>query len=170
MSGLPPFCLPPFAAHWTAVVTKTSQNKCEISVTDMLVIACWWYSLCVLADRRLRKEHARGSASEGKNPKYVKTPRRVVRRLVGVSRGNTIRGNRTERFCEGNLPLRGSLRGSLRGRVSEVFRGFQRVWEGLRGFERFLEVFRGFQRFFKDPLRDPLRVPFSSQSCRSCCP
>ena len=32
-------------------------------------------------------------------------------------RGNTIRGNRPER---GNLPLRGSLR----GRVSEVFRGF----------------------------------------------
>ena len=39
-----------------------------------------------------------------------------------VSRGNTIRGNRTERFLRGeNLPLRGSLRGSLRGRVSEVF-------------------------------------------------
>ena len=50
--------------------------------------------------------------------------------FVGVSRGNTIRGNRTERFWEGNLPLRGSLRGSLRGRVSEVFRGFS---EGLRG-------------------------------------
>ena len=33
-------------------------------------------------------------------------------------------------------------------RVSEVFRGF-----------------RGFQRFFKGPLRDPLRAPFSSQSC-----
>ena len=39
-------------------------------------------------------------------------------------RGNTIRGNRPERFWEGNLPLRGSLRGSLRGRVSEVFRVF----------------------------------------------
>ena len=35
------------------------------------------------------------------------------------------------------------------------------VW---RGFERFSEVCRGFQRFFKGPLRDPLRVPFSSQS------
>ena len=51
--------------------------------------------------------------------------------FVGVSRGNTIRGNRTERFWEGNLPLRGSLRGSLRGRV-------------FRGFQRFSEVFRGF--------------------------
>ena len=49
---------------------------------------------------------------------------------------------------------------SLRGRVSEVFRGWQRC----------LEVFRGFQRFFKGPLRDPLRVQFSSQSCGSCCP
>ena len=35
---------------------------------------------------------------------------------------------------EGNLPLRGSLRGSLRGRVSEVFRGFQRFSELFRGF------------------------------------
>ena len=52
----------------------------------------------------------------------------------GVLRGNTIRGNRPERFWEGNLPLRGSLRGPLRGMVSELFRGFQ----------RFLEVFRGF--------------------------
>ena len=61
-------------------------------------------------------------------------------KLVGVSRGNTIRGNRTERFWEGNLPLRGSLRGSLRG---EGFRGFQRFWEVFRWFERFSE---GFQR------------------------
>ena len=39
-----------------------------------------------------------------------------------------MRGNRPERFSEGNLPLRGSLRGSLRrslrGSVSEVFKGF----------------------------------------------
>ena len=35
-------------------------------------------------------------------------------------RGNRNRGNRPERFREGNLPLRGSLRGPLRGRV---FRG-----------------------------------------------
>ena len=42
----------------------------------------------------------------------------------GVLRGNTIRGNRPERFWEGNLPLKGSLRGPLRGMVSEVFRGF----------------------------------------------
>ena len=54
-------------------------------------------------------------------------------------RGNTIRGNRTESLWEGNLPLRGSLR----GRVSEVFRGFHRVF---RGFQRFCEVLRGFQR------------------------
>ena len=82
-------------------------------------------------------------------------------------RGNTIRGNRPERFWEGNLPLRGSPRGPLRGRV---FRGFQRFLEVFRGFQRFSEVFRDFQRFFKGPLRAPLRVPFSSQSCGSCCP
>ena len=45
----------------------------------------------------------------------------------------------------------------------EGFRGFQRFLEVLRGFERFSKVF---QRFFKGPLR----VPFSSQSCGSCCP
>ena len=62
-----------------------------------------------------------------KMPTSSQTPK-----LAGVSRGNTIRGNRTERFWEGNLPLRGSLRGSLRGRVSEVLRGFQRFSEVLR--------------------------------------
>ena len=72
------------------------------------------------------------SFREGKLTKYHFLPQRCVGHrvavarnmgplLVGVSRGNTIRGNRTERFWEGNLPLRGSLRGSLRGRV---FRGF----------------------------------------------
>ena len=91
-------------------------------------------------------------------------------KIGGVLRGNTIRGNRPERFWEGNLPLRGSLRGPLRGMVSELFRAFQRFLEVFRGSQRFSEVFRGFQRFFKRPLRDPLRVPFSSQSCRSCCP
>ena len=36
-------------------------------------------------------------------------------RFFGESlRGNTIRGNRTESLWEGNLPLRGSLRGSLK--------------------------------------------------------
>ena len=35
--------------------------------------------------------------------------------LGGRLRGNTIRGNRPERFWEGNLPLRGSLKGALRG-------------------------------------------------------
>ena len=58
-------------------------------------------------------------------------------------RGNRNRGNRPERFWEGNLPLRGSLRG-------RVFRNFQ----------RFLEVF---QMFFRGPLRDPLRGRFPSQ-------
>ena len=54
-------------------------------------------------------------------------------------KGNTIRGNRTESLWEGNLPTRGSLRVSLRGRV---FRGFQ-------GFQRFSEIF--------SVLRSPLR-------------
>ena len=41
----------------------------------------------------------------------------------------------------------------LRGRVSDVFTGFQ----------RFSEVIRGFERFFRGPLRDPLRGRFPSQ-------
>ena len=58
--------------------------------------------------------------------------------LFGSFKGQHDQGQQdSETLSEGNLPLRGSLRGSLRGRVSEVFRGFQ----------RFLEVFRGFQRF-----------------------
>ena len=52
--------------------------------------------------------------------------------FVGVSRGNTIRGNRTE-------VLRGK---SASERVSE--RISER--EGFRGFQRFSEVFRGFER------------------------
>ena len=39
-----------------------------------------------------------------------------------------------------------------------------------KGFQRFSDVFTGFERFVKGPLRAPLRVPFSSQSCGSCCP
>ena len=82
------------------------------------------------------------------------------------------RGNRTESLWEGNLPLRGSLRGSL---FSEgFFRGFQRFLEVLRGFQRFLErfpevfkdfseVFRDFSGIFRGPLRDPLRGRFPSQ-------
>ena len=52
------------------------------------------------------------------------------------SRGNGNRGNRPERFWEGNLPLRGHLRG-------RVFRGFQKI----------LEVFRGLQRPFQTPFQ-----------------
>ena len=79
------------------------------------------------------------------------SPERIRIRSLGERlRCNTIRGNRTESLWEGNLPLRGSLRGPLRGRASEGFRGFS-------------EVFRGFQRFFRGPLRDPLRGRFPSQ-------
>ena len=35
-------------------------------------------------------------------------------RIGESSRGGAIRGNRTESLCEGNLPLRGSLRGPLK--------------------------------------------------------
>ena len=49
---------------------------------------------------------------------------RAAGKIGGVLRGNTIRGNRPERFWEGKLPLRGSLRGPLRGMVSEFFRAF----------------------------------------------
>ena len=97
-------------------------------------------------------------ASEGLGLKISSEIEKI--NLVGVSRGNTIRGNRTERFWEGNLPLRGSLRGSL---FSEVLRGFQRVWEVFRGFQRFSEV-------FQRPSQRPSQSPFSSQSCGSCCP
>ena len=68
-------------------------------------------------------------------------------------RGNTIRGNRPERFWEGNLPLRGSLRGSPRGRV-------------FRGFRRFSEDFRGFSKALSEPLSE-CHFPLS---CGSCCP
>ena len=80
--------------------------------------------------------------------------------VVGVSRGNTIRGNRsyrTERFWEGNLPLRGSERISER----EGYRGFQRFSEVFGGFERFWEVFRGFSKTLSETLSEchfPLRV------------
>ena len=85
---------------------------------------------------------------------------RVQSRFVGVSRGNTIRDNRTERFWEENLPLRGSLRGRV-SEVFRVFRGFERVWEVFRGFQRFLEVFRGFPKALSETLSEchfPLRV------------
>ena len=81
--------------------------------------------------------------------------------MGGVLRGNTIRGNRPERFWEGNLPLRGSLRGPLRGMVSELFRAFQRFLEVFRGFQRFSEVFRGFSKALSETLSEchfPLRV------------
>ena len=61
------------------------------------------------------------------------------------------RGNRTESLWEGNLPLRGSLRGRV-FMASEVF---------IEVFRRFSEIF---QRFFRGPLRDPLRGRFPSQS------
>ena len=84
--------------------------------------------------------------------------------IVGVSRGNTIRGNRTGKVLRGKSA---SERVSERISEREGFQRFSVVFRGLRGFERLL---RGFQRFCKDPLRDPLRVPFSSKSCGSCCP
>ena len=76
--------------------------------------------------------------------------------IVGVSRGNTIRGNRTERKSA-------SERVSERISEREGFRGFQRFAEVFRGFERFsevkiLELFRAFQRFsevFQRPSQRP---------------
>ena len=70
--------------------------------------------------------------------------------------GQMNRGNRNESLCEGNLPLRGSLR-ALRGRV---FRGLQSSSELFRGFQRF---FRDLSEVFKGPLRDLLRGKFPSQ-------
>ena len=73
----------------------------------------------------------------------------VVPRHTGIygnkeSKGQMNRGNRTESLWEGNLPLRGSLRG-------RPFRGFQRSSEVFRGFQRFSEIFRGFQRSSQRP-------------------
>ena len=39
-------------------------------------------------------------------------------------KGQQNRGNRAESLSEGNLALRGSLKGSLRGRLSEFFQMF----------------------------------------------
>ena len=59
------------------------------------------------------------------------------------------RGNRTESLWEGNLPLRGSLRG-------RVFRGFQ-------GVQRFLEVFRDFSEGFQRSSQRPSQRPSQRQ-------
>ena len=58
----------------------------------------------------------------------------AVTPLLGESlKGQHDRGNRTESLREGNLPLRGSLRG-------RVFRGFQRFSEVSEISQRFSEV------------------------------
>ena len=79
------------------------------------------------------------------------------KRLVGVSRGNTIRGNRTESLRGKSASERVSERISER----EGFGGFQRFSEVFRGFQRFLEVFRGFSETLSESLSErhfPLRV------------
>ena len=73
------------------------------------------------------------------------------------------RGKRTESLWEGNLPLRGSLR----GRVSEVFGGLQRFLEVLSGFQRLLEVFRGFSEALSETLS---QADFPLGGSQSCCP
>ena len=76
-------------------------------------------------------------------------------------RGNMIRGKRPERFWEGKLPLRRSLRGSLRGRVSEVsevFKGCERLLEVFRALDkRFSEVFQSLSETLSE-CHFPLRV------------
>ena len=82
-------------------------------------------------------------------------PSQMPRATLAISIGERLRGNgnrgrgsRPERIREGNLPLRGSLRGKS-------------AWEG---FQRFSEVLRNFQRFSEalaEPLSEchlPLRV------------
>ena len=64
--------------------------------------------------------------------------------IGGVLRGNTIRGNRPERFWEGSASERVSERTSER--------------YGFRAFQRFSEVFRDFQKFsevFQRPSQRP---------------
>ena len=89
-------------------------------------------------------------------------------------KGQHDRGNRTESLWEGNLPLRGSLRGSLRGRgFSEIFHRFSEVLRDFKEiFERFSEIFERFSEVLSETLSEadfPLR---GSQSCcpYSCCP
>ena len=77
-------------------------------------------------------------------------------------KGQQNRGNRP-RASEGNLPLRGSLRG-------RVFRGFQRFLEIFRAFQRFSEVFRDFPEVFRGPLRDLSEADFRLRDSPSCCP
>ena len=68
-------------------------------------------------------------------------------------RGNTIRGNRTESLWEGNLPLRGSLRGPLH--ISKS------LWKPLKTSENLSENLWNPLKTL--PLRDPLRGRFPSQ-------
>ena len=84
---------------------------------------------------------------------FLKTNRREFR-------GQMNRGNRTESPPEGNLPLRGSLRG-------RVFRGSQRV---LRGFQRVF--FRDFSEVFRGPLlvETLSEADFPLRGSQSCCP
>ena len=100
------------------------------------------------------------------------------------SRGNTIRGNRTESLWEGNLPLRGSLRGPLKTlwKISENFwkplKISENLWKPLKtstnlwisletseSLSKPLEASENPLRTLprRDPLKDPLRGRFPSQ-------
>ena len=76
-------------------------------------------------------------------------------------KGNRNRGNRSERFWG----VLGSLKGSLRG--SERPSGD--LWEDPLVLENWSQECH-LSEVSGHPLRAPLRVPFSSQSCGFCCP
>ena len=92
----------------------------------------------------------------------IKSERKPFLSLGGVLRGNTIRGNRPERFWEGKWH---SERVSERTSERDGFRASQRFLEFFRAFSEvfrgFLEVFRGFSKALSEPLSEchfPLRV------------
>ena len=58
------------------------------------------------------------------------TPSTAGTFLVGVSRGNTIRGNRPESLWEGNLPLRGALKIS-----KNLWKPLKNFWKPLKASE-----------------------------------
>ena len=76
----------------------------------------------------------------------LSSPSQISAPTIGERlRGNRNRGNRPERFWEGNLPLRGSLRG-------RAFRALQRFSEAFRG------PLRGFQRPSQSPSQSAISL------------
>ena len=92
----------------------------------------FWGFPCVLPNNKERKDREEATVMV-LAVMAVSVVTATPLKLGENSRGNTIRGNRTESLWEGNLPLRGSLS--------------QRFLEGFRRFRGFQRFVRGFQRW-----------------------